>query len=288
MSVDDFLANRFAGNPRALGYWMGLWREYQASRLADPHFARQITSGDDGCFWSRTWEMVLYHHLRTLTSDISSAPAGPDFRVMIASTPVYIEAVTPDPSGLPAEWLSPTPGTAYSFPHEQILLRWTNALSTKRAQFDQWLKDGRIDERTPTVIAVNSCRLSRYPEETGITQWPFPCEAVFPIGPLAVQFDIETGKFGQPYQSARFSVTKRNGSSVPTDSFLNPAYAGVSAVLGCATCHSDGGSPPMVVVHNPLARNPLPPGLLGATTEYIARQVGDEFYVERYQALATT
>jgi hypothetical protein len=37
----------------------------------------------------------------------------------------------------------------------------------------------------------------------------------------------------------------------------------------------------MVIVHNPLARYSLPPGALGATTEYTARQVGDEFQIER-------
>jgi len=75
-SVDEFLADRFVGCPRALDYYAGLWRAYEPSRLADPHFTREITSGDDGCFWSRVWEMVLYRHLTGLTSDITGHNVG--------------------------------------------------------------------------------------------------------------------------------------------------------------------------------------------------------------------
>jgi hypothetical protein len=42
---------------------------------------------------------------------------------------------------------------------------------------------------------------------------------------------------------------------------------------------------PLVAVHNPLAHNPLLPGLLGVTTEYVARQVGNEFCIERYSGV---
>jgi hypothetical protein len=162
------------------------------------------------------------------------------------------------------------------FPHEAILLRWTAAIKAKRDQFCRYIERGQIDRRAPTVIAVNSCRLSQFPEEVGITRWPFAVEAVFPIGPISIPINIETGEAGPSSQSLRFSVVNRNGSQVPTDNFLDPSYAGVSAVLGCATCYA--ATPPrLIAVHNPLALNPLPPGLLGATVEYIATRVGDEF-----------
>lgn len=282
-SVAEFLKTRFAGNPQELQYYAGLWHAFQASNLADPHFTKEITSGDEGCFWSRVWEMVLYRHLATLTKEISSTAAGPDFRAVLEGAPVYIEAVTPAPTGLPIEWLIPPTGRArvLSFPHEAMLLRWTAALKEKREQLERHKKGGYIQDGVPTVIAVNSCRLSWRPEEIGITQLPFAVEAVFPVGPLAVPVNTRTGEFGQSYQSARFSIPSRRGSPVPTDSFLNPDYSGVSAVLGCATCHVPGGSLPLVLVHNPLALNPLPLGVLGAKTEYIARQVGDEIQIER-------
>jgi hypothetical protein len=240
MSVDEFLTNRFADSPPELRYYTRLWQAYQASGLADPHFTREIMRGDDGQFWSRVWEMVLYRHIAGLTSKISSAPAGPDFRAVIGGTPVYIEAITPDPSGLPADWLKlPEPGKirVRTYPHEAMLLRWTAALKEKRDQFDRHRKSGLVEDGVPTVVAVNSCRLSPWPEVIGITQWPFAVEAVFPVGPLAIPVDVTTGEFGQSYQSVRLSVTNRNGSQVPTDSFVNAAYAGVSAVLGCATCY---------------------------------------------------
>jgi type I restriction enzyme S subunit len=264
ISVDKFLENRFAGSLEEIDYYKNLWRLYQASNLADPHFTQELTSGDDGCFWSRVWEMVLYRHILTLTKAISSTAAGPDFRAQIGGQPVYIEAITPAPTGLPADWLTPPRRGEVrvgSFPHEAMLLRWTAALKEKRNQLERHRKSGLIKDGIPTVIAVNSCRLSLLPEEIGITQLPFAVEAVFPVGPLAVPVNVNTGEFGESYQSVRFSIPSQRGSPVPTDSFMNLDYAGVSAVLGCATCHVSGSSLPMVVVHNPLARNPLPLGI---------------------------
>ena len=51
ISVDEFLTNRFAGNRQALKYHAELWRAYNASNLADPHFEKEITSGNDVQFW---------------------------------------------------------------------------------------------------------------------------------------------------------------------------------------------------------------------------------------------
>ncbi|MGH8537563.1 MAG: hypothetical protein ACREXM_14125 [Gammaproteobacteria bacterium] len=131
--------------------------------------------------------------------------------------------------------------------------------------------------------------MARFPEENGISQWPFAVEAVFPIGPLVVPVNVATGNFGETFQSLRFSIRKREGVEIPTDNFLNPKYAHVSALLGCAACYADEtlsatflGLPPMFLVHNPLATNPLPLNWLPAAIEYAATQSEpDEFTLSR-------
>ena len=42
-----------------------------------------------------------------------------------------------------------------------------------------------------------------------------------------------------------------------------------------------GNMKPMAVIHNPIAANPIPPGLLPAHDEFIATPDGDEYVLER-------
>jgi hypothetical protein len=62
---------------------------------------------------------------------------------------------------------------------------------------------------------------------------------------------------------------------VPTTLFTSEEYAHISALL---SCNSDAGNHPdtpdgigsdFTLIHNPYARNPLPPGLLPSGREYI-------------------
>ena len=52
------------------------------------------------------------------------------------------------------------PVRVWSLPHEAMLLRWTAALKEKREQLERHRKAGYVQDDVPTVIAVNSCRLS--------------------------------------------------------------------------------------------------------------------------------
>jgi hypothetical protein len=106
-------------------------------------------------------------------------------------------------------------------------------------------------------------------QDNGITQLPFAVEAVFPVGPLAVRVDRNNDRIvGDAFHTARYRIEKSNGAPIPTDSFLDPEYANVSAILGCARSHMRYKLP-LALVHNPLARVPLPAGILGAGKEYV-------------------
>jgi len=192
--------------------------------------------------------------------------------------PILVEAVVPAPCGIPADWLAEH-NCVRIMPHKEMLLRWTSVIADKKKRHCKYREKGIVDDRTPFVIAINSCRLSRFAEEFGISQWPFVVEAMFPIGPIEVRFNHDEGEFGQARQGLRFSISNANGAAVRTDSFLNPDYSFVSAVIGCASIWADenarqrfGGAPRMLIVNNPIAKNPLPTGWLPRGIEYRAEK----------------
>jgi len=85
------------------------------------------------------------------------------------------------------------------------------------------------------------------------------------------------GRFdGEPRRIPRYSIKNTNGAEVRTDSFLNPIYANVSALIG--TVKWDMLDPlPLTVVHNPLAAVRLAREILAAMNEYVADDQGQEY-----------
>ena len=113
----------------------------------------------------------------------------------------------------------------------------------------------------------------------GISQLPFAVETAFPVGPIEVVINRETMQAVDQRHAYRPNIKKPSGAEVPTDSFLNPEYASVSAILGTpagvnAAC---GNEAPIALVHNPLATNLLPVSILGADEEYVAEDEGDHY-----------
>jgi hypothetical protein len=230
---------------------------------------------------------MLYRHLRSLGFGFypgnvrRAGQRGPDFGIFHEGQTIWIEAIVASPEGIPEDYLRPpAPGEfrVGSFPHQQILLRWTSALRDKRAKLQRYVSDAVIRDTEATVIAINGCRTTGLGyQDNGITQLPFAVEAVLPVGPLAARVNRNDGRVvDDAFHTTRYMIEKPSGAPVPTDSFLNPEYANVSAILGCSRSHMRFGLP-LAVVHNPLARVPLKPGLLGADKEYVVNDEG-EFY----------
>lgn len=298
--VENFLANRFPNNTKLTDCLIDLHRRYADWALKDTKFDQDFTDGTDDHFYAYLWEMLLASHLKNIRLDISSADEGPDFKIHRSGQTIWVEAICPSPSGLPDEWLRESrPGEVrvWSLPHEEMVLRWTAALKEKKEKLTGRLERDRVTgeeivrpgyaakgivgRNDPYVIAVSSCRLARLESDchVGISQMPFAVEAVFPVGPIEVVINRETMETVDTRHGHRLFIRKPSGAEVPTDSFLNPDYAGVSAVLGSpaglnAAC---GANAPIVVVHNPLATNRLPVGILGADQEYVAEDNGDHY-----------
>lgn len=269
--VLSFLARYCAGRTRLAGYARALWADYQQLDIGDlGHFVAEFTSGDDEKFWQRMWEMQLGSRLLRLGHSTKSPAHGPDYRVEHGGRAVWIEAISPSPKGLPEDWRSfPAPGTikAFKTPNTEILLKWTGALKEKRSKFQGYARAGITGPQDACVIAINGAQLTTFwSADYGISQMPWAVETVFPIGPLQAVFTA-----GEPgvttNVSERFEIRTRNNSPVSLVSFLLPDCADISALIGCSRGVEPDMSLPAFIVHNPLARAPLPLGLLGPEAE---------------------
>jgi hypothetical protein len=192
---------------------------------------------------------------------------------------IWVEAISPEPRGLPAGWMEPLlPNSSRegTVPHDEIALRWTAAFKEKSRKLESY-REGIVGDDDAYVIAIHGGQLGRIPLECGASRLPLAIETVFPVGPLAIPFDRETQKLGQAEISSRFAIRKANGALVPTTPFVDEAFAGVSALIGFSRDRSVTPELPLHVVHNPCARVRVPFGVLGrAIEEWYGDPVGTE------------
>jgi len=293
LKITDFLARRFPEQPTWRCHFGELLSAYESSGLVDRHFVSEVTSGDDGKLCARVWEAMLYRYLSTLgvefrkTHVTKSGNPGPDFCIVHNGQIIWIEAVVPAPEGIPQDWLAPPKrGEAQmrSKPDEQMLLRWTSVLRDKRDKLKCYAETNIVRPRDCAVIAVNSSRLSDFAvDDLGVSRLPFAVEAVFPVGPLAVPITQDGQPGGEPGNIPRHTIQKTDNKNtsidIPTGNFLDRDYANVGAIIGCYQKDMVNGALLLTVVHNPLARVPLPRGIFGANREYVADDEGGHYVV---------
>ena len=273
----QFISEHYAHNDQVRDPLIKAWLRFSELNVADKEFQTEFASGNTARFFQRIWEMNLALHLSDQGHKISSKRPGPDFRFEYDGHKVLVEAVCPEPKGLPDGWLEIPDITekpkVTSYPSKEILLRWTSVLFDKKKVFEKYGAENIIEPADCQVIAVSGCQLSRWAslDLNGISGFPFALEATLPIGPRFIKISRETMETVETGYSYRASIRKENGSPVRTDTFLDPAYSHISAVLGSnaglneACGHDKFYS---ILVHNPLAKNPLPKGLMGADIEY--------------------
>jgi hypothetical protein len=277
--VRAFLAEQFKTRLPSLTELTALWETYVRLGLPNEDFVAEFTSGKPSSLAQRTWELLVAQHLHDQGHELTCVGNGPDLCLKHGDTRIWVEAICPEPKNVPAEWLeppNPNDGKVGNFPHEQILLRWTAAFAEKCRKLKTYLEKGTVLPTDAYVIAINGCQLGLTPGARGITQMPFGVETVFPIGPLQYSINRATNKIEGTSISLRFSIINHNNTAIPTTSFVDPAYSGVSAVFGCATDRRYGKPLAMHVVHNPLATVPVPHGLFGVDEdEWFAVPVTD-------------
>lgn len=220
---------------------------------------------------------------------------GPDFLIEKDGRRIWVEVITPRPEGLPENWLDPHFTGVRTLPHEAIVLRWTAAIKEKAEKLlgnaDKGIKGylgkGVVEPQDAYVIAVNGYLL-RSPlwlskDAFGISGFTFAVEATFCVGPRELRIDRETREIVGSGHQQREVIAKPSGATVPTDTFFDPRFSAISAIwavdIDAAVLLK--ASQPMAVVHNPLAKNPVPERWLPAQSEYVAIDQRADYLLRR-------
>ncbi|WP_369928485.1 hypothetical protein [Xanthomonas sp. NCPPB 2632] len=255
--------------------------KFVAEQLADKHFIQELVNGTDASFAQRLGEIQLAMRMTQAGFSLSSGSKGPDLLATKDGQRIWLELITPEPKGIPAEWVNPKNGV-FSFPHEKILLRWTAAIREKATKGQRYLEQGVIGAGEPYVIVVNDTLLNARPGFLhGISQKPFAVEATLAVGPLQMHIDRTTLEAVSTDHQHRPHITNHNKAQVPADTFFDPAYKHVSAVMGVTFAISDICRDAWVnhLVHNPRAVVPLAHGCMPAEEEWACTESATQYSV---------
>lgn len=263
---------------------------FASSGLCDPKFLAEMMCMEKGKTWSCISEALVYSLLKE--KDFPSRlnlGSGPDFLVTDGEKRVWIEVVCPEPSGLPEDWLNCDLGKNWSFPQQEILLRWTSAIKAKADKLESYLSSNVVSLEDVFVIAVNGCRLRNGPFSSimGISQHPVAAEVVFGFGPYQIHIDRKSLETKGADYSYRPSVRNQNDAVISTNTFWDERFDQISAIWALdINGHSVfGGSEPKYVVHNPKAINPLRQRFLKSDGEYVATEFAGQYTIQKIQGL---
>jgi hypothetical protein len=275
-----FLHKQYPDAPNYKASLVALWEKYQVLGLPNAHFVSEFTSGKKSAVFQRAWEMMLARHLDAQGHHLTTADEGPDFRFEHNGLVVWVEAVSPEPMGVPGHWMeSPKPGEfkVGEVPHKEVLLRWTAAIKAKWDKLNAYRTKNIVGPNDAYVIAVNGCQLGAFALQHGVSRYPYAVEAVYALGPVAIPVNEDTGQFGQPFVTVQPAIQNAKGAPVATSLFLDQTYAGISAIIACSLDRSDDPDLPVDVVHNYFSRIPVPRRILGnGGEEWIAEPDGDD------------
>jgi type I restriction enzyme S subunit len=255
--------------------------EFLVQGLGDPQFIRQLLSDKEECFAQRLGEIQLAMRMKNAGFTLASKVKGPDLLATKDGRQVWLELITPEPKDLPEEWIRPRNGVQ-SFPHEKVLLRWTAGIKEKMEKGRSYLDKGIIQPGDPYVIVVNDALLNaRGGFLHGISQKPFVVEATLAVGPLQVTIDRNTLEALSTGHQHRTHVINHNQAKVPADTFFDPKYQHVSAVMG-TTLHIPDIRDEVwnnQLVHNPRAGMPVPHGFIPAGEEWACKETANQYTV---------
>ena len=167
-------------------------------------------------------------------------------------------------------------GKVRSVNNDETLLRITSILKDKSSKIKEDVKKGRIKENEPIILFLSTRLLiDPYPMNPEGDICSF-VRALFPLSePLfTVNINTKESQMGRKYQ---LGISK-NGTIINNDFFLSKENELISAVVfSYSSIFHDFNNPTssfkngddFIVVHNPLAKNPIPHRLLKCYEEYV-------------------
>lgn len=241
---------------------MGKYRKY-----ADPDFPKQFAQGIHTRFWEMYLGVELIHMGFNLTP--KNSPAGPDIHFMHKGKNYWIEAIAPgEGEGIDAVPHNEEHDGFVPVPDEKIILRFTNAISEKKKQFEEYKLSRIVQSDDILIIAINGGKIDLLIFDESIT---LIVKSVFPIGNFVMTIDRLGQSILNEGYSRRIVILKESGSPVETSSFLHPDYSMIAGILYNYVKLVEMPSPSnkdVIFIHNPLASSNCNFGWLGVGTEY--------------------
>lgn len=237
-----------------------LWTNFEP--YSDQHFLDEFARDFD----ARFWEMDLTVAFLEDGHKITCPKPGPDVCIE-DNRKIWVEAIAPK-AGNGTDKVPPMKfGEAQTVPNDQIILRYTSAIVDKFERYKRYLASEIISGDDSYIIAINGCQIpcARFDHEP-----PRIVRSVFPFGDEYITIDKSTGETREIGFEFRASITKHSGSEIPIDLFLQKEFAGISAVIFSCTdcCNRPVEGNDWIVVHNPLAINPIRHGIFPCFKEY--------------------
>ena len=244
-------------------------------------------------FFPGFWEMDLACTLLGSDFELSkeySGNSGPDLCLINAETNrIWIEAVCVTKGDSSDEVSLGEPNQALRIDSEKIILRLTSAIYDKYKKHKKYLKSCICKEDEPFVIAVNGSLLTPGPGLDDCT--PRIVKTVFEGGCDEFIFDKATGCVERRQIDYRPKIHKYNDNPISTNFFRVKEYENISALMFSESSlwsrPSETGSD-YVIVHNPLAANPLAEGFFPFGSEYILKHSepeGESLKINIYRRL---
>lgn len=257
----------------------------------DSNFLKEIKTN----FHQRTWEMYLGYFCLTHNKqlkEIGTAEGNADIEIIAGENPIFIEctAVTHgDPSNadrVPEMHISDINNIVVrDVPEDKILLRITQSLNEKLKQYNQRLADQRVEPDSPYIVAINTGELG-HPEHI-----PRILKAVFGIGYLTLRMRENGNPIPNPpsFWSRRQIISKTSGVDIEMTFFEKEESKGISAVIysnDIVLHHLTNPERGLILVHNPLASNPIPLEEFSFLTQhYVDKKTGDIIKLEPQEKL---
>ncbi len=267
----SYICQATASSRQKTKSWMeSLWKQYEP--YADRNFLEEFKLH----FAQRGWE--LYFGVALLNHGFFLPPnknEGPDFDLqnMNEQRLCWIEAIAIEKGDGVDKVPEIVPnGLVVDVPTEKMTLRLSSGLNEKFQKYLSYLEKNIVSDNEPYVIAIDRSEL-----EHGDALLPNILKALFGIGNPALRMRIGGMPMENPesFWTHQPTIQKNNGQSISMHFFNDLAHAGISAVIYNinSVINSPRDSKEMgenfFIVHNPLAKNPLPKGFFSFGTEYI-------------------
>ncbi|MEN6522740.1 MAG: hypothetical protein ABFD14_03345 [Anaerolineaceae bacterium] len=260
-------------------YCEKLWQAF--APFADKNFPHEFALQTDARFFEMYLANVLLDWGFCLC--MRGKMEGPDLKVIDGNKVIWIEAVVAT-SGNGSDAV-PTMEEHNRFkpvPEESIILRFTNAINTKRDKYYRYIKKSIVERNDVCLIALNGGSIEM--EKFVPSPLPTILKAVYPIGNDVVGIDKNTMKVVYEHYDVCEKIEKKNGAIVKTTSFMDDkSFNRISGILYTNANLWENFSDNMqglICIHNKMATIPLQHGWIKKGIEYSVKE--NQIQIKKY------